>query len=281
MKFDWYAATIADTPQNVVDGLRAAWPDEALSVQAGRPMHGYKHAWEILGQSGVKSRVLYGGDNGAPHAWSSGEDTEAFVKCVRSRWCGGRHYVTRFDAAEDFVAPGAFDSLLKIALQVADEKALKVGHNGDWHRGIDGRTVYVGSRKSPVFVRLYEKGKQMRQQVVTGAELISADWVRCEAQVRPQKDARMVAASSTALEAWGYSAWTKALCAQVMDADVPRVEMNVWRIGDDERAFQFMAKQYGPMLGRLMLDLGDWKAVGQQIGYEIGAQAAARRREGR
>jgi hypothetical protein len=280
MRFDWYAATIADSPQNVLDGLVSAWPGEAVGLEAVRPMHGYTHATEVLGRSGVLAKVLYGGPNGAPNAWASGEDTGPFVEAVRKRWGGGGHYVTRFDAAEDFQKVGAFDQLYQVALARADADRLKVNQSGDWHRLIDGRTTYVGSKKSPVFVRLYEKGKQMRQQVASGAELISADWVRMEVQVRPQKDARMVAASASPVEAWGFSAWTRKLCADVFEADVPRVEMHVYRAGDDERALQFMCRQYGPMLGRLCGDLGDWKTVGMQIGSEIEAQASIRRRTG-
>jgi hypothetical protein len=54
-----------------------------------------------------------------------------------------------------------------------------------------------------------------------------------------------------------------------LELDVPRVQMNVWREADDDRAFHFMIRQYGHMLERMRGDLGDWGCVGLQIGDAI------------
>ena len=78
-------------------------------------------------------------------------------------------------------------------------------------------------------------------------------------------------------EAWGCSQWTHALLKDVTGLDVPRVRMRVWRKSDDQRAFEWMCKQYGRMLERLLPDLGDWPAVGLQIESEIGRQARLQR----
>jgi hypothetical protein len=45
--------------------------------------------------------------------------------------------------------------------------------------------------------------------------------------------------------------------------------MNVWREADDERAFRFMVRQYGPLLARLRDELGDWTCVGLTIGAAV------------
>ena len=272
MRFDWYAATVQAHPTVVLETLQNALGAE---VKATRGMHGYKHGYELVGPAGTVARVLAGGDNGDPHAWASGEDTEAFVDLVRSTW-PDEHQVTRMDAAEDFQGPGSWDKLNGECLAIADELRLKVSQAGDYHRLEDGRTLYVGSRKSPTFIRLYEKGKQLRAKVIQGAELIPADWVRMEAQIRPQKTAKKAAAYVSPQEAWGFSAWTGELAKRCLDIDVPRVQMNVWREADDERAFHFMVRQYGPMLERLRADLGDWACVGLQLGDAI----AKARREG-
>lgn len=276
MRFDWYQATINDHPQHVLHGLQEAF--NGSQIEPCKPLNGYLHGHQLVRADGVVARVMSGGGNGHPNAWASGEHTETFQQCVRRQWGSGRHYVTRFDAAEDFEQPGAFDRLQLAALSIADRLRLKVNHAGDWHRAVDGRTIYIGSKKSDVFVRLYEKGKQLRAVVSKGAEDISADWVRLEAQVRPQKDARLVAASCTPEEAWGFSSWTRTLCAEVLAMDVPRVNMHVWRESDDDRAFNFMVMQYGAMLRRLKGDLGDWACVGLQIGDAIEEAAKSRRR---
>jgi DNA relaxase NicK len=268
VRFDWYAATVKAQPRELLAGLCDAYGPGA-SVEPSRPLHGYERGCEIAAGGMVRARVLYGGRNGDPHAWACGEDTDAFVHVVRSRWGAGQHVVTRCDAAEDFDAPGAFDALGSMALAIADERGLKVHHNGDWHRGVEGRTIYVGSRKSSVFVRLYEKGKQLRSQLNYPGQGISRDWVRLEAQVRPEKEARAYAASMAPVEAWGLAAWTRELCAVACGSVVPRVRMHVWREADDERAFRFMCRQYGPMLARLRGELGDWACVGKTIGETV------------
>lgn len=265
MRFDWYAATIQAHPTEVLETLKREFGAE---IRQGRGLHGYTQGFELVGPSGTVARVLAGGANGDPHAWASGEDTEQFVAAVRGAWPDS-HTVSRMDAAEDFQGPSSWDRLNAECLVVADDLRLKVSQAGDYHRLEDGRSLYVGSRKSPVFIRLYEKGKQLRAKVSSGAEDIPADWVRLEAQVRPQKAARKTAAYTSAQEAWGYAAWTRELAERCMALDVPRVQMNVWREADDERAFRFMVRQYGPMLARLRSELGDWQCVGLTIGAEV------------
>lgn len=275
MRFDWYAATIQDRPQTVVETLQDAFRAEVVPT---RGLHGYTQGFDLKGPAGTVARVLAGGINENPHAWASGEDTEPFVEVVRSRW-KDQHTVTRMDAAEDFQAEGAWDQLNALCLAMADEQGLKVSQAGDYHRNRDGRTLYVGSRKSPVYIRLYEKGKQLRAKIEGEfGGVIPADWVRLEAQVRPQKDSKKAAAYVTPEQAWGFSAWTSELAMRSMRLDVPRVQMHVWREADDERAFRFMVKQYGHMLERLREDLGGWDCVGKQIGDAIAELRKQQRR---
>lgn len=273
MRFDWYAATIQAHPVEVVETLRREFGAEVVTTKG---LHGYTQGFDLRGPSGTVARVLAGGVNAAPHAWASGEDTEPFVSAVRRCW-PDQHTVSRMDTAEDFQGPGSWDRLNAECLSLADSLRLKVSQAGDYHRLEDGRTLYVGSRKSPVFIRLYEKGKQLRAKVTHGAEDIPEDWVRLEGQVRPQKEAKKAAAFATPEEAWGFSAWTADLARRCMSLDVPRVRMNVWREADDDRAFHFLVRQYGPLLERLRCQLGDWQCVGLQIGHAI---ADHRRRTG-
>lgn len=267
MRFDWYAATIQEHPTVVVETLKREFG--ADEVKGGKGLHGYTRGCEVVGSKGTMARVLSGGINSDPHAWASGEDTDRFVEIVRSIW-PDRHTVSRMDSAEDFQGSGAWDKLNSLCLAVADDLRLKVSQAGDYHRLEDGRTLYVGSRKSAAYIRLYEKGKQLRSRVVHGAELIPEDWCRLEVQVRPQKAAKKTAAYVTPEQAWGFAAWTSNLAQRCMDLDVPRVNMNVWREADDSRAFWFMARQYGQMLERLRIRMGgDWASVGMRIGEAI------------
>lgn len=264
MRFDWYAATVSARP----DAVLAVFRDQYIGAEFRdcKPLNGYESAVEILGPHGTMAKILHGGRNGDPHMFASGDDTDRFVPIVREFWPD--HRVTRMDAAEDFDAEHAFERLMAECIAVADDVGLQVEHAGDWHREELGRTLYLGSRKSPVRLRLYEKGKQLRAQILPehGQSLISPNWTRLELQVRPQKESRYTAAISSPEQAFGFSAWARALAERALALDVPRVQVNVWREADDERAFAFMCRQYGPMLRRLQGQLGDWCCVGMTIG---------------
>lgn len=267
MQIDAYAATIHEHPSHLVEALCAGLHGEPRNA---RGMHGYTQGWEIAsrGSGDVLARVLAGGRNPHPHAWAQGDDAQGFAQLVRDTWPGA-HHVTRIDAAQDFEAPGTYERLRDLFRGVISAKRIRgreiVPEDLD-----EGRTFYGGAPSSDLRVRLYEKGKQLRAQLPPGLQdNISPDRVRLEAQARPQKEARVFAASCTPEQVWGFSAWTQELAHQAMDLDVPRVVGRSWRESDDDRAFRFMIRQYGPLLQRLEQDLGSWCVVGKTIGAAI------------
>jgi hypothetical protein len=68
----------------------------------------------------------------------------------------GYWYPSRLDPALDFYdAPEAFDTLAKQLLAFCVRKNIKPDYRGDWLNG-HGRTLYVYSRESRFYVRLYE-----------------------------------------------------------------------------------------------------------------------------
>lgn len=223
-------------------------------------MHGYRQGFELRAGDLTVARVLAGGQNPYPHGFSSGGDAVRFAEIIRREFPD--HRVTRLDAASDFDGAGAWDRITAAGLAFADAQGLRVNHAGDWHRGIEGRTLYLGSRKSAVFVRIYEKGIQ------EGGEA-SPDWVRVEVVVRPAGDARMVAAQASAAEAWGFSSWTRDFSAMMLDLDVERVQMNQWRAPDDERAMRAVVSQYWRTFERRASAGGSWEALGVEIGKYI------------
>lgn len=263
MRFDWYQATVVD--DRVGGACQGVLVDElavvlaATSVDPGPGRWGYGQE-DILrdGQGQVVARVLSGGRQPWASVQGSGAMAPAVAEALRGGW---RHWVTRMDVADDREAPGAWETLYQPLLGLADQKRLSVSQAGDWHRGEDGRTLYVGSRKSAVFVRLYEKGKQVRS-VQPDA---SVDWVRLELQVRPSKLVRLQAAGWTPEQAWGAAEWTRDVLDQVSGLDVPRVRMSEWQPGDDARALNTLLRQYGSTLMRLYQRLGTEEALGQYL----------------
>lgn len=265
MRFDWYAATLPDKIEHVLATLHSGLGGE---VKETRGLHGYTHGFQILGEGGIRAQLLCGGVNIHPHAWASGQRTDEFVKLVRGHW-PGNHNVTRLDSAEDFAGDGTWEKLSSACLGIADELGLKVQHAGDFHRCLDGRTLYIGSKKSPCFVRLYEKGKQMRSQNPYSVEQIPLDWVRLEAQIRTDKSNRQFASTISPLDAWGFSRTTRSIAKACFDPNIDRIDASRYRKSDDERALEHVCAQYGKILERLRLRLGSWAAVGEKIGSEI------------
>jgi hypothetical protein len=276
VRFDWYAATVRDDPSVVVGTLSDSLGAE---VVPGRALHGYERGFDLKSGGSVVARVLAGGRNGWPHVWASGDDTDRLVPVVRKHW-PTLHRVSRMDAAEDFDGPGSWDQLYGVCLGLADERRLKIDQAGDWHRMEEGRTFYVGGRKSAVFARLYEKGKQLKGRALDGGPEISADLVRLEVQVRPEGHARDRAAAGAPREAFGYADWTQELARRVLGVEVERVHIKERRESDDERSIEWLVRQYGEHLQRLALELGSWEAVGPHLDYVRRRQEARREKAG-
>lgn len=261
VRFDWYAATIADDPARVLEVLSAGLGAE---VRDGTPRHGYEKGYDLRANGSTVARVLSGGKNGNPHAWASSDDTDAFVQVVRATW-PVQHRVTRLDASEDFDGSGTWDRLYAALIELADERHLKVDQAGDWHRLEDGRTFYLGGRKSAVFCRLYEKGKQLRGLGGPGAEAISPDLVRLELEARPEGGSRYWAAGCEPVESFGLAAWSKELALRVLGLEVERVHIKERRESDDARALRYLVLQYGEHLDRLAAHLGGWANAGLHL----------------
>lgn len=249
MRFDWYSATIQDSSERVVNSLMEGLGGQVKRV---RGMHGYTSGHEISKDGEILARVQSGGFNGAPNAWASGDLTDAFVSKVRSQWPLD-HHVTRMDSAVDFTSAGCWDKLSTEALNVADQENLRVGMAGDFHRGVEGRTLYIGSRKSQTFVRLYEKGRQVLDASPDLLGKVSADWVRLEAVVRPVEAGRHRAAVCTPSEAWGFSRTTRVVSQRLLKISPPVFNMREHRRSDDEKALNQMVLQYGRILNRIAL----------------------------
>ncbi|QEO10016.1 replication initiation factor domain-containing protein [Protaetiibacter larvae] len=290
--FDWYAASIDENPLVVIESL-AGWL--GADYRRSRGLHGYTAGAEIVRDGNVIARVVYGGNEEAwPHAWASGEDTPPFVAAVRALWPD--HGVTRVDAAYDFKTGAPWQRLYDMCVNVADHlpngdrrgRPLKLATIGDWLREAeghpDGRTLYIGSMKSPVLARLYEKGKQLRKAFPDQADKYNPGWVRLELQVRPQKQARYDVARLSPEEVWGTALWAKQLHADVFASDLSQVGMGHNRPRDDERAWSFFLRQYGKMLtrrfetevarleraGHVVATAEDRDLIWRQIGSDIG-----------
>ncbi len=254
---DWYAATVPTAPHTLLTTLAESLQG---TIRETRGMHGYRQGFEVETSGNVVARALVGGKNGHPHAFASGQDAALFAEIIRREFPD--HKVTRLDSAIDLDGEGCWDRVTAAALALADRLGLTVNYAGDWHRNEAGRTIYIGSRKSAVFLRIYEKGKQL------GAPE-SLDWVRVELVVRPDGDSKLAAATATPMGVWGYSAWSIEFASVVFETEVPRVAIQVRRERDDERAMKALTAQYWRVLESRAAAAGGWSGLGIEIGQYI------------
>lgn len=251
MRFDWYSATMDADHSEVIAELL---PDLG-SVKPSRPFHGYQHGAELVRGDRKFCSVWWGGNGGGVHVQSSGE--EAPVISARLREVFPKHRVTRADVCEDYSAPGAWDVLAQLALEVADAEGIKVHYAGDWHRCEDGRTLYLGSPSSVARGRLYEKGRQLGRD---------PNLVRAELCVRPKGDSRQECATALPAQLWGSARWSQQLASRLGMGDIERMRCGtVYRDSDVERTRNALARQYGPAL----LAWADQAGSAEQLGREL------------
>jgi len=132
-----------------------------------------------------------------------------------------------------------------------------------------GSTLYLGRRDSECMVRLYEKGKQMR-------DTTRPDWVRFEVELKPRPDPRK--GDLPRLVAWhmlkdgrfhdiacmGFSA---ALIPAIWDCAADRVFVHVPKSDRDyEDRLLILVRQYGGLFGEIVnREDGDWSRLGEVI----------------
>lgn len=243
MRFDWYAATFPTADAHELATGLARELGGALVVTT--PHNGYSAGLAVERMGSRVATVYYGGNNGGPHAFATSEHAASFARVARLLY--PEHRVSRMDVAEDFDEPGVFERLLGELRDVRTERRLAYSMAGAWDDDGDeklGRTFYLGSRKSDVLVRLYEKGKELLTHELPEGYVPSLDLTRLEIQVRPQGDSKTIAAHGSPEDAWGYAVWAQDVASRVLGLDVERVHIKVPRRSDRDRALQSMVQQY-------------------------------------
>ena len=279
MNFDWYAATLPGvSPSDALEVIRAGMGE---SIEEGRRRLGYAQCYQVRNVAGdTVAEVLCGsvGKNHLEtHAVATGQNAPQFATVIRGAFPD--HHVTRFDAAEDLDEPGAFGRLTDTMGEVATKNRVK----GLWIRPDDpddGATYYLGGKSSSVTCRCYQKGLQVRKELHPALRpAVSEHWARLEVQVRPPKRlGKALAATMAPSEAWGFAAWSQELILAALKLNVEKIKGLGWQPqSDDEKTFDWLCRQYGPLLGRMVEDLGSWECVGLTLGDRIAELARLER----
>jgi hypothetical protein len=262
-EFDWYAATLNQPEMSVKGHLLHAMGG---TLVPGRGEHGYREGAKIERDGETLLTVLWGGNGETVHVYASGSVTPQGVRVIRAVYPD--HAVTRLDVASDHDHAGAWRRMYAALVRYAKLRNLRTMLYGDYIGGLSGRTLYVGSRSSAGFVRLYEKGKQLREQGVRMDA--SLDWVRFEAAIRPQREQREIAARMEAREAIGLSRTCREAYEVIgMGATEKRGLSGARRTSDDEAAISAMVRQYGGILTREAGVQGGWSLLGKRLGLAV------------
>lgn len=260
MKFDWYQASIPGVhPETVMEALSSV--DYYGDWEQTKPLRGYDQGAQFVVGGSALYRINYGGQNQehGPNVLASGGAAPKLAQVMREQF--PVHRISRVDACDDYHHPGVYEYLRKKALKIAKEHKVQVREIvKPIAESDDGRTLYLGSVNSSIKMRIYEKGKQLG---------CSEDWVRAELEVSPQKATKSIASQLSPLELWGLAKWSHAMAVQMGNSKLQRVDAEVYKQSDQDRAYRFMLKQYRRVLEQMLSDHGSPEAVGAQIFHDL------------
>lgn len=259
-RFDWYQSTVAvSCPEDsgLVSCLLAAWPYS--DWKQAKNLNGYTHGGAIVRGDRTLCHVCWGGQLGV-NCKTTSDESPVLAMALQS--FGKPHLPTRIDSCIDWVEEGLFDSLAAHLIEFARANRLALNQQGDWVRG-ESRTLYVGSKDSPVRLVIYEKGYEQ------GGDA-PRDWVRMEARIRPKREHRSMVSGWDASMVFNAQWLPDALQALGWDDLSGRAAIGtVWRKSDAERARAALIKQYGAVLAQWAEETTGWEGFGELLRQEI------------
>lgn len=266
MRFDAYAG-------NVWGGTACAEVAEVVALAAqgrvarGRPRGRYTDVFDV--KDGAEAIGWVGRDAMIDTAYFEfkGVRTPDTSAALRRHWPSD-HTVSRFDSCEDYDDLDAYRQLVAIMDAAKDPR---VQSKAITPRDDDrGETTYWGSPQSRVMVRVYEAGK-MKERLHFGRP----NWARAEAQIRPGKAAeKLLAATITPLDAWGFSAWSQRAAQVLSQVEVGRYSMPSEPATFDKTTL-YLARAFQRHFEQMRLDFGDWECIGREIEAVWAADDAA------
>lgn len=185
--------------------------------------------------------------------------TQDVANALRDGLHPGAFNISRADVCEDFNEPGAHGRLVHfVDTNKGDSRVESLAitpRNGD-----RGETVYWGSEKSPIRLRVYEKGKQKEN-----LHLRRFDWARIELQCRPHKATqKAIAASLQPLEFWGMGRWTKNVAEALTGLELQRFAPPQ-EAPQFDKTTQYIAVAFRRHLSEMLADFGDWECIGREF----------------
>lgn len=263
-KFDYYRCSPQVDLVELLTILQYELSDAFGPIRRGErpPVRHYAEGVQFLDAADTNiCSVLWGGRNARPNLIATGSAAHVVADIVRREW---KHKPSRLDSRLDLLAPGLFDTLRQSTRVFARRWGIQ---RQTWETDDPdkGDTIYLGSRTSQVFVRIYQPGLKRAQEDGRVADDIlqdERDAVRIELEFKPQNArAAARAASVTPVEAWAVSPWSTDLLKEILGMDVTPISLAMRRESNRDRALRFMCEQYRVhLLGLLQEHGGDLDA---------------------
>lgn len=258
--FDWFSVGVECSFPHMLDLLSSSVAN--VDFQQITPRSGYEQAFKVFG-TGINFIAMFGGTNVGTRMMlqASGCDAESFRSWFLDTFACDDVTLLRYDPvliradiAVDFDEPGVFDDLTRLLISTSQSHRLKKTCVGDWISPSDpkGRTLYIGSRQSPVMARLYEKGKTLVDQ--------RPDLARLEIEIKPKRlAARRQYLTLSARDLAFCCSWSTSLFTSLSGVSYESSALppgTVHRDTDHHRAFTHMVRQYRSTIQRELDILG-------------------------
>lgn len=278
--FDWYQATVRAPADDVLEALLAR--SDRRELRHVRGIQGYGTTTKLLSddQAG-EVEVWHGGRHAYPHVRFTSDAAPGHAAILRELY--PEHSPSRIDVKADFEGAGVFDRTLPSLIDVARRHRIKVGCEGDHYLTKEGRTLNLGSRRSAVMLRVYDKAAQMRAKLAHDpVRLLTVPdhLTRFEVEVKPPSDPmvrRMLATAEPSAFMGASGAVRDAWEAFGGEAVAPMRVTRAWRVSEDDRAYSYLVSTYGALLSRRAEEHGSWECFGLQLRDDIAAVARAKR----
>jgi hypothetical protein len=250
----------------------------ATSFEEGRGFNRYLYSARVLDAEGrTLATINHGGDNGLPNVMSSGMAAPELARVLRQLCSEGagsdipsgvrapllpnKLRITRVDSCIDVLTP------FKDVIPHLQKLARDCGVSGQMIVPDDlekGCTYYMGSPKSAVRSRHYEKGKELRAKGEALGDY-SIETLRHELQCRPSGPMRFQMASMEPDDLWGATNWTRWSFHFFVARNAKAFLMQQPTKTDYDRRLAVLVQQYGKTFDEMRRREGSWDAVGDLI----------------
>lgn len=226
-------------------------------VHSKKTLNGYRIRFDLVRDGDTICSALTDGSGDAEgtHQIEAVGHTAAEVKPALDEVLGVNYATARRDTCFDFIDDDEFtqfNQLCRIAREMGEAGKMQYDQIGQGWLGIKGETMtaYLGSRKSPVMIRIYTRGlKTLKEGGVDDPRRI-----RVEIEVKPSKRAAKDALTMLGDEQlFGCAKWSLEFMQRVGITDIQRhVVGTVWKLSEKEKVFAHLVKQYGGLLEEIL-----------------------------